>query len=151
MPTAPNRLDAAAEAAERDALQEVLDAWPDLNSFGFGVFDPVSKAPAQIAAKVAEGHEEPLAPEGVAMFAAARGWLRQFPKRQAINKSGTSHGLKHVAEDAVGYVYKGAFIAAAIAGGFKVRHLGPNAFLGVSAKAWAAGRPEAAFTRSPEP
>jgi hypothetical protein len=60
-------------------------------------------------------------PRSLAQFMAARGWLRRFSKIKAVNRCGTSYGLKHVAEDDIGYVTNGCFIAAAIAEGFTVR------------------------------
>jgi hypothetical protein len=41
--------------------------------------------------------------------------------RFVINKCGTSYGLKHWAEDSIGNVTNGVFIAAAIVEGFTVR------------------------------
>jgi hypothetical protein len=70
---------------------------------------------------------------------AARGWLSQFAKIRALNRRGTSYGLKHWAEDDIGYVTNGVFIAAAIAEGFTVHCVefgSPNAWFNISTEAW---------------
>jgi hypothetical protein len=69
---------------------------------------------------------------------AARQWLSQFGRIKALNRRGTSCGLKHVAEHDIGYITNGAFIAAAIAEGFTVQRAddGPNACFNISTKAW---------------
>jgi len=69
----------------------------------------------------------PLAGEG-----AAPGWgtlLDAAPRRAA-----TSYTLKHEAQEEIGYVTNGMFIAAAIACGFEVMQAkdGPNAWLNIS-------------------
>jgi hypothetical protein len=76
------------------------------------------------------------APRSLAQFMAARGWLRRFSKIRALNRRGTSYGLKHCAEDDIGYVTNGVFIAAAITEGFNVRRVGPNAWFNISTEAW---------------
>ena len=70
---------------------------------------------------------------------AARGWLRRFKKIKTLNRGGTSYGLKHIAEDDIGYTTNGCFIAAAIAEGFAVRRTdydSPNAWFSISTEAW---------------
>jgi hypothetical protein len=65
--------------------------------------------------------------------------LAQFSKIKALNRRGTSYGLKHCAEDDIGYLTNGVFIAAAIAEGFTVRRSqpnSPNAWLNISTEAW---------------
>jgi hypothetical protein len=83
--------------------------------------------------------EDMRTPRSLAQFMAARGWLRQFSKIKAPNKCGTSYGLKHCAEDDIGYTTNGCFIAAAIAEGFAVRRTdydSPNAWFNISTEAW---------------
>jgi hypothetical protein len=83
--------------------------------------------------------EDMRTPRSLAQFMAARGWLRQFSKIKALNRRGTSYGLKHCAEDDIGYLTNGVFIAAAIAEGFTVRRSqpnSPNAWLNISTEAW---------------
>jgi hypothetical protein len=86
-----------------------------------------------------EWREDIRRPDSLARFMAARGWLRQFSKIKSVNKAGTSYGLKHCAEDDIGYLTNGCFIAAAIAEGFTVRRSqpnSPNALLNISTEAW---------------
>jgi hypothetical protein len=117
----------------------VLEREPQLGDFGFGVWDPRSETPEERAADLRRNRDLVRAPRSLAQFMAARGWLRQFGKLKAINRCGTSYGLKHCAEDDVGYVTNGCFIAAAIAEGFAVRRAdfdSPNAWFNISTEAW---------------
>jgi hypothetical protein len=78
-------------------------------------------------------------PRSLARLTTARGWLRRFGKLKSVNKSGTSYGLKHMAEDDIGYVTNGVFIAVAIAEGFTVRRAdfdSANAWFNISTEAW---------------
>jgi hypothetical protein len=121
------------------AMLAVLNEHPLLQDFGFGAFNPSKKTAAQIDAEILEGRQEMEAERSLAQFEAARQWLRRFPKRATLNTSGTSYGLKHAAEYAIGYTTNGVFIAAAVAEGFKIKlsHPGsPNVFLNISMKAW---------------
>jgi hypothetical protein len=75
----------------------------------------------------------PPDPEQVAT---CRRWLALFARpRKTINPRRHSYGLKHDVERwAGGYVGNGAFIAAALAEGYRVRQVdrGPNAFFNMS-------------------
>jgi hypothetical protein len=122
-------------------MDRVLEREPLLGDFGFGVWDPRSKTPEERAADLRLNREYIREPRSLAQFMAARGWLRQFRKIKALNRRGTSYGLKHDAEDDIGYVTNGCFIAAAIAEGFTVRRAGaygdsPNAWFNISTEAW---------------
>jgi hypothetical protein len=108
-------------------MDRVLEREPQLGDFGFGVYDPRSKTPEERAADLRRNRDLIREPRSLAQFMAARGWLRQFSRLKASNRRGTSYGLKHFAEDDIGYVTNGVFIAAAIAEGFTVRRAGPNA------------------------
>ncbi|HEY2406832.1 MAG TPA: hypothetical protein VGI10_12555 [Polyangiaceae bacterium] len=61
-----------------------------------------------------------------------RRWIRWFVRpRRTINQKRSSYGLKHTVENWAGrYVANGAFIAAAIAEGYRVAQIGqgPNAW-----------------------
>jgi hypothetical protein len=110
-----------------------------LGDFGFGVWDPRSKTPAERAAELLRDRGLIREPRSLAQFVAARSWLRQFSKIKALNRRGTSYGLKHCAEGDIGYVTNGCFIAAAIAEGFTVRCAefgSPNAWFNISTEAW---------------
>lgn len=119
-------------------MAAVLEREPQLSDFGFGVFDPRSKTSAERAAELSRKRDSIREPRSLASFTAARRWLNQFGKIKAINKRGSSYGLKHVAEHDIGYIANGVFIAAAIAEGFTVQRAegGPNAWLNISSKAW---------------
>ena len=126
-------------AAAAIDMERVLEREPQLGDFGFGVYAPRSKAPEERAAELYRDRESIREPRSLAQFLAARGWLRQFSKIKSLNRCGTSYGLKHVAEDDIGYVTNGVFIAAAIAEGFTVRCVdpgSPNAWFNISTEAW---------------
>jgi hypothetical protein len=117
----------------------VLEREPQLGDFGFGVYAPWSKTREERVAELRRNRESIREPRSLAGFIAARGWLRRFRKIKAPNRRGTSYGLKHVAEDDVGYTTNGVFIAAAIAEGFTVRRAdydSPNGWLNISVEAW---------------
>jgi hypothetical protein len=120
------------------ALKAVLAEHPELQPFGFGAFNSRRKTAEQIRAEIEEGRASILLPHSLDEFEAARGWLRQFPKTARMARKGTSYGLKHVAEDTIGYCTNGVFIAAAIAEGFAVKRMAgsPNAWINISLKAW---------------
>lgn len=118
-------------------MTAVLEREPQLGDFGFGVYDSRNKTPEQLEAKLRKEREEILLPRSLEQFAVAREWLRRFNKTKAVNqRRGTSYGLKHVAAHETGYVTNGVFIAAAIAEGFAIERVGPNARLNISTKAW---------------
>ena len=48
-------------------------------------------------------------------------WLFNKPRQININWRQSAYGLKHIAEDEIGYVTNGAFIAAAIHAGLKFK------------------------------
>jgi len=59
-------------------------------------------------------------------------------QRKTVNFSGSSYGLKHTVERAIGnYVANGMFIASALACGYKMKYksvYGPNSFFAMSQK-----------------
>jgi hypothetical protein len=116
----------------------VLEREPLLSDNGFKQLRgrrPLAEHEAQFL----KWREDMREPKSLAQFMAARGWLRQFSKIKALNRRGTSYGLKHCAEDNIGYVTNGVFIAAAIAEGFTVRRAefgSPNAWFNISTEAW---------------
>jgi hypothetical protein len=124
-----------AEAAAE--MERVLDREPHLGDFGFDVWDR-RKTSLEMAAELARQRDDILSSASLAAFIATRAWLRRHNKRKTINKSGTSYGLKHIAERDVGYITNGVFIAAAVAEGFRVVRDGdgPNAWLNISETAW---------------
>ena len=125
-------------AAAAIDMDRVLEREPQLSDNGFKQFER-SRPRAEHDAEFLQWREGMRAPRSLAQFMAARGWLRQFSKIKALNRRGTSYGLKHCAEDDIGYVTNGVFIAAAIAEGFTVRCIefgSPNAWFNISTEAW---------------
>ena len=140
-PRTADDLTPAELAAATIDMERVLEREPQLGDFGFGVFDPRRKTPEQRAAELLRDREDIRKPRSLAQFMTARGWLRRFGQLKKINQRGTSYGLKHHAEDEIGYVTNGVFIAAAVAEGFVVRRAGaygdsPNAWFNISTEAW---------------
>jgi hypothetical protein len=116
----------------------VLEREPLLSDNGFKQLRG-RRSQAEHEAQFIQWREDMRAPRSLAQFMAARGWLRQFRKIKASNRRGTSYGLKHCAQDDIGYVTNGVFIAAAIAEGFTVRRTefdSPNAWFNISTEAW---------------
>jgi hypothetical protein len=116
----------------------VLEREPLLSDNGFKQLRG-HQSLAEHEAKFLKWREDMREPRSLAQFMAARGWLRRFGKLKSVNKSGTSYGLKHMAEDDIGYVTNGVFIAAAIAEGFTIRRAdfdSPNAWFNISTEAW---------------
>jgi hypothetical protein len=108
--------------------------WPNLSALSCGMttltlrpipagYDPRAKTPRERVAELRRQREAICTPEALRQFMAARLWLRGFAKTKAQDKYGSSYGLKHVAQSAIGYTTNGAFIAAAIAEGFIVRRI----------------------------
>jgi hypothetical protein len=124
------------EPTETTAIEAVMVDHPELSDFGFGAFGPLNKSPEERDAFIAASRARMREPRSLVPFALARDWLAQFRKIKGINRHGTSYGLKHVAEHAIGYVTNGVFIAAAIAEGFTIQRDGPNAYLNISMGAW---------------
>jgi hypothetical protein len=130
---------AAEIAAAAVHMERILGAEPQLGDFGFGVFDPQSKSSEERAEDLRKNREWIREPDSLAQFLASRAWLRQFAKLENLNRRGTSYGLKHVAEEDIGYVTNGVFIAAAIAESFHVQRVHsshPNAWFNISSDAW---------------
>ncbi len=94
-------------------LDRVLEREPQLGDFGFGVSDSRTKTPEERIADLRHNRDLIREPNSLAQFMAARGWLSQFGKIRALNKHGTSYGLKHCAAGDIGYVTNGCFIASA--------------------------------------
>jgi hypothetical protein len=124
-------------------MELVLAAEPNLSDFGFGASNIRKMTAEERVAFVQENRARIRLPRSLAQFMAARQWLAQFGKLKALNRSGSSYGLKHVAGHDIGYVTNGVFIAAAIAEGFIVRRIwsvndtaNPNAWFNISSAAW---------------
>jgi hypothetical protein len=55
--------------------------------------------------------------------------------RQTFNPRHSSYGLKHMAEEDIGYITNGQFIAAMMACGYRYKVVGLNALFNVSERA----------------
>jgi hypothetical protein len=125
----------AAAAAD---MNRILSQHLQLTDHGFGTFIyPAAKE--VLAANFKRDRETIRDARSIAAFIATRYWLADFPKIKTLNQKGTSYGLKHIAEEEIGYITNGVFIAAAIAEGFRVVRIddSPNALLNISSKVWA--------------
>ena len=125
----------AAAAIEMD---RVLEREPLLSDNGFKRLRG-RRSLAEHEAEFVRWRESIRESRSLAQFIAARGWLRQFSKIKTLNRRGTSYGLKHCAEDDIGYVTNGCFIAAGLAEGFIARCVefgSPNAWFNISTEAW---------------
>jgi hypothetical protein len=140
-PIDPSILPPAVLTKAATDMKRVLSEEPELGDFGFGVFDARKKTVEQRQAEMTQERNDIQQPSALAAFVATRIWLRQFNKIKTLNRTGTSYGLKHVAECDVGYITNGVFIAAAFAEGFRVARVGnsPNAWLNISKTAWGRG------------
>jgi hypothetical protein len=123
---------------EARAMLRVMQQHPALTAQGFDSFWP-AKLPAERRAKFDADRAELFAPGELERFGRAIEWLSRFDKRETFNQSGTSYGLKHVAEREIGHTTNGVFIAAAVAAGFDARPAAwgsPNAVFKICTAAW---------------
>lgn len=117
----------------RSDIERVMENYPKLNSFGFGLFDHGrGKTPDEKQAALKEGQDELLLSEE--RCTAICKWLEDIGKIKSINRRHNSYGLKHRAEDDVGYVTNGQFICAAIHMGFQCQVEDANASFNMSEK-----------------
>ena len=111
-------------------LRAVMDAWPTLTANGLepeGCREPGNKWRFSLGASFEQDRADLLSPQSVENFRRVREWLAKRTKRKTFNRSWTSYGWKHVAEEELraaglyGYSTNGTFIAAAIAEGFQIK------------------------------
>jgi hypothetical protein len=137
-----------------EAIQEIeriIAEYPELTDHGFGTYKDRRLSPEQRQENFRIDRALMFHPDSIDGFSKARAWLRQWPKTKHPNTSGTSYGLKHVAEHDIGYVTNGMFIAAAIAEGFTIKRDGPNARLNITKDAGKPKRPHDPFVKSDKP
>jgi hypothetical protein len=137
-PRTADDLTPAELAAAAIDMERVLEREPLLSDNGFKQLRG-RRSQAEHEAQFIRWGEDMREPRSLAQFTAARGWLGQFSKTKALNRRGTSYGLKHCAADDIGYTTNGTFIGAAIAEGFTVRCVefgSPNAWFNISTGAW---------------
>ena len=118
----------------RNDIQRIMDEVSGLNDFGIGVFGQRKKKPDERAKELAEGRAQLL--ESVEACNKVCDWLVQVDKIKTINTGQTSYGLKHIAENDIGYITNGVFITAAIYCGFpyRINPGSPNVNFGMSKK-----------------
>ncbi|MBX3389490.1 MAG: hypothetical protein KF691_08555 [Phycisphaeraceae bacterium] len=107
-------------------IQRIMDAHPQLNEYGIGVYDDKAKPSVQ-EAELAEGKAKLLGSAEACNRVCE--WLKGVKKIRAINWDQTSYGLKHLAERDGDYCSNGAFIVAAIHSGFPYRIEPGNAYV----------------------
>ena len=120
----------------KEAVERVMAEVPELTASGFWYpFNYRRLTREERNAKYRERREAMLSPSCIDEFERACGWLSRQKRTKNVNqRSGTSYGLKHVAEKEAGYAENGMFIAAAITCGFKWKRAWdtPNAWLNIS-------------------
>lgn len=134
-PLTETEFEARREAMTLADLRRVMDEIPTLTAHGIGVYNERAKTPEQRTTELADGRRELL--QRLEECKKVCGWLAEVESVGSINERiGTSYGLKHVAEDEVGYVCNGAFIAAAVFCGFRYRVEpgSPNVLFNMSGK-----------------
>ncbi|WP_434317521.1 hypothetical protein [Leifsonia sp. P73] len=128
----------AAPESERE-LVVLMDREPSLNMFGFGPGD-FARTREERMKNMVEWRRELRAGGRVQEI---RTWIvDNLDSRKTINQWAGSYGLKHLAEQDLGYVANGEFIAAAILEGYPYRRdsSGPNATFGMSERSISAIR-----------
>ncbi|MCH8863535.1 MAG: hypothetical protein IID51_13665 [Proteobacteria bacterium] len=123
------------------AIEDARTQEPNLTRSGFAYKDKPGRTQADINAEIERDRKQPIGFFAVEEFMRACEFLSQKEKRTTINKDSNSYGLKHEAERfhkkngaSNPYVSNGMFIAAAIHLGFKIKKVGPNAYLNISSR-----------------
>jgi len=112
-------------------IQLAIDKLPELHLYGVGFYQNekvlTSSEHKELQQQLLDSTEE---------FEKACLWLEKINKIKTINKQHSSYGLKHLAEDEIGYISNGTFIAAAINCGFnyKASETSPNVSFNMSEK-----------------
>ena len=121
-----------------DDLEQILADHPTLCDFGFQSFEFNHRRMHRLTdaefAKQLESERADLRSH-LDQVNVCLQWLKGVERRKTITTKRSSYGLKHCVERSVGgYVSNGAFIAAAIFAGFKMKQCEPNAFFNVAEK-----------------
>jgi hypothetical protein len=113
-----------------DDIKAAVAKVPGLNASGVGVYFAVPPSDREVWFQ--SEREELLG--DVDGCSRAESWLQSKARTKTVNWRLSSYGLKHLAEEEVGYITNGAFIAAAVHCGFPVK-VSPdslNVFIGIS-------------------
>jgi hypothetical protein len=109
---------------DASSVQAVLDKHPQLNDHGWGAPHRSSGPPFDMAAR----RLALCQPASLATIASAVEWLKGYqvvPRPTKLTR--TSYGLKHVAEEQIGYITNGAFLVAVLLVGIPIKvGEGPN-------------------------
>ncbi len=113
-------------------LRQILIQAPTLNTFGFGLgMDSRGKSDVERAAILAERRQSLLASADRVKQACT--WVdAHLLSRGTLNHRHSSYGLKHLAEQDIGYLTNGQLIAAMIACGYRYQVVGMNAHFNIS-------------------
>jgi hypothetical protein len=117
----------------RDDIAVVMERVPLLNDHGIGLFDG-DRGRSREEREVIFREDRARLLGSEASCSKACEWLGDKAGTKTINRRHSSYGLKHLAEEEIGYLTNGAFIAAAIHCGFPYRlvHDSPNVLFGIS-------------------
>jgi hypothetical protein len=116
-----------------DDLAQVMEQYPTLTSFGFGIFEGQgSNTGTEYEQKLQAARLRLL--QSVEQCSRAYVWLKPVAKIHSINRRHSSYGLKHWLERCYSpyYCSNGALIAAALLLEFKAAREGPNAYFNMS-------------------
>lgn len=115
----------------RNQIQQAIDKLPELHFYGVGFYQDGKRLTPSEHKKL---QQELL--NSTEEFEKACLWLKKINKIKTINRDRSSYSLKHLAEDEIGYISNGTFIAAAINCGFdfKTYEMSPNVTFNMSEK-----------------
>ncbi len=117
----------------RDQIQKAIDKLPEPTDFGVGVYNGRRLHAAEYESKFRADRETLLNSTGA--FVKTCQWLEKIEKIKTINNKHSSYGLKHLAEEEIGYITNGVFIAAIHCGfEFKIHRNSPNVAFNMSEK-----------------
>jgi len=121
-------------------IQDVLEKYPTLNYFGFGLYDEDSrKREKEFSEEVYQKNLQEQRQELLNAFKQIEyvvNWLSDVDKIKSFNKKRTSYGLKDLAENSAPnqYISNGSFIVGATLAGFNIEIVKPNAIFNMSEK-----------------
>ncbi len=118
----------------KSQILEVFDKYPNLNYFGFGLFDKgKGLSESQQKEKLEKLQDKLLT--NIHEVEYVVNWLQDVDKIDSFNEHISSYRLKHLAENAAqSYVSNGSLIVGAILSDFKIKIDTPNAYFNISKK-----------------
>lgn len=110
----------------QDDIQAVIDKLPTLGAFGLGLY---------LAGRDMDRDREELL-RSTERCTRVCEWLADLKPTKYVSGIYGSYGLKHIAEEEIGYITNGVFIASAVHCGFPFQPYrnSPNVAFGISAK-----------------